>query len=125
MQWSTTKATIRFGQTVWCGSLLLRFNHLLGGLSPASQQGTKQCNETQSLACNAMHRILRLHSLLSSVVLAADHTVLQLQSILLRTEQYGVHRTRRDGSSFLWHQPCQRCKYTTSVDIKKKKKNAL
>ena len=22
-----------------------------------------------------------------------------------------------DGSSFLWHQPCQRCKYTTSVDI--------
>ena len=33
---------------------------------------------------------------------------------------YGVHRTRRDGSSFLWHQPCQLCKYTTSVDIKKK-----
>ena len=20
---------------------------------------------------------------------------------------------------FMWHQPCQRCKYTTSVDIKK------
>ena len=35
---------------------------------------------------------------------------------------YGVHRTRRDGSSFLWHQPCQRCKYTTSVDIQKKKR---
>ena len=30
---------------------------------------------------------------------------------------YGVHRTRRDGSRCLWHQPCQRCKYTTSVDI--------
>ena len=29
---------------------------------------------------------------------------------------------RRDGCSFMWHQPCQRCKYTTSVDIKKKKK---
>ena len=28
---------------------------------------------------------------------------------------YGVHRTCQDGSSFLWHQPCQRCKYTTSV----------
>ena len=26
---------------------------------------------------------------------------------------------RRDGSSFTWHQPCQRCKYTTSVDIQK------
>ena len=25
----------------------------------------------------------------------------------------------RDGSSFMWHQPCQRCKYTTSVDIQK------
>ena len=24
---------------------------------------------------------------------------------------------RRDGCSFMWHQPCQRCKYTTSVDI--------
>ena len=35
---------------------------------------------------------------------------------------YGVHRTRRDGSRFLWHQPCQHCKYTTSMDIKKKKK---
>ena len=26
---------------------------------------------------------------------------------------------RRDGCSFMWHQPCQRCKYTTSVDIQK------
>ena len=33
---------------------------------------------------------------------------------------YGVHRTRRDGSSFMWNQPCQRCKYITSVDIFKK-----
>ena len=36
---------------------------------------------------------------------------------------YGVHRTRRDwlsGSRFLWHQPCQRCKYTTSMDIQKR-----
>ena len=32
---------------------------------------------------------------------------------------YGVRRTCRDGSSFLWHQPCQCCKYTTSVDIQK------
>ena len=27
---------------------------------------------------------------------------------------------RRDGSSFMWHQPCQCCKYTTSVDIQKR-----
>ena len=33
---------------------------------------------------------------------------------------YGVHRKRRDGSSFMWHQPCQRCKYTTLLDIKKR-----
>ena len=26
---------------------------------------------------------------------------------------------RQDGCSFMWHQPCQRCKYTTSVDIQK------
>ena len=33
---------------------------------------------------------------------------------------YGVHKTRRDGSSFMWHQPYQRCKYTTSVHIQKR-----
>ena len=33
---------------------------------------------------------------------------------------YGVHRSRRDGSSFMWHQLYQRCKYTTSVDIQKR-----
>ena len=26
---------------------------------------------------------------------------------------------RRDGCSSTWHQPCQRCKYTTSVDVQK------
>ena len=40
---------------------------------------------------------------------------------------YGVHRTHRDGSSFMWRQPCPRCKYTTSVDIQKRaiKKEAI
>ena len=33
---------------------------------------------------------------------------------------YGLHRMRQDGSSFMWHQPCQRCKYTTSVAIQKR-----
>ena len=33
---------------------------------------------------------------------------------------YGVHRTRLDGCSFMWLQPCQRCKYTTLVDIPKR-----
>ena len=32
---------------------------------------------------------------------------------------YGVRRMRWDSISFMWHQPCQRCKYTTSVGIKK------
>ena len=32
---------------------------------------------------------------------------------------YGVHKMHRDSSSFVWHQPCQCCKYTTSVDIQK------
>ena len=31
----------------------------------------------------------------------------------------GVHRTCWDGSSFMWHQPCQHRKYTTLVDIQK------
>ena len=32
---------------------------------------------------------------------------------------YGVHRTCRDGNSFMWYQSCQHCKYTTLVDIQK------
>jgi len=30
-----------------------------------------------------------------------------------------TQNARGDGSSFMWHQPCQRCKYTTSVGIPK------
>ena len=33
---------------------------------------------------------------------------------------HGVHRTRWNGSSFMWHQPCQRCKHTTLVDIQRR-----
>ena len=33
---------------------------------------------------------------------------------------YGVHRMHQDVSSFMWHQPCQCCKYTTTVDIQKR-----
>ena len=33
---------------------------------------------------------------------------------------YGVHRMCQDSSSFMWSQPCQRCKYTTLVDIQKR-----
>ena len=37
---------------------------------------------------------------------------------------YGVHRTRRDGSSYTWHRDRvtakQRCKYTISVDTEKR-----
>ena len=34
-----------------------------------------------------------------------------------------VHTERAEtaASSFMWLQPCQRCKYTTSVDIQKNK----
>ena len=32
---------------------------------------------------------------------------------------YGGHRMCRDGSSFMWHQPCQCYKYITLVDIQK------
>ena len=32
---------------------------------------------------------------------------------------YSVHRMCRNGSSFMWHLLCWRCKYTTLVDIQK------
>ena len=33
---------------------------------------------------------------------------------------HGAQNLRLYGSSFTWHQPCQRCQYTTSVDIQKR-----
>ena len=52
---------------------------------------------------------------------------MHLTYVALREVTYGawlfcVHRTRRDGTNFMWQEACQHCKYTTSVDIKKKKK---
>ena len=38
---------------------------------------------------------------------------------------YGVHNMHQDGGSFMWHQPCQRCKYTTSVDTEKRRYKEL
>ena len=37
---------------------------------------------------------------------------------ILLLYRLGLDRMHRDGSSFMWHQPCQHCKllYTTSVD---------
>ena len=37
---------------------------------------------------------------------------------------YDVHRTHRDSSSFMWHQPRQCCKYTTLMDIEKHAKGS-
>ena len=38
----------------------------------------------------------------------------------LQINTHAPYRTRRDGSSFMWYQPCQRGKYITSVDIQKR-----
>ena len=42
-------------------------------------------------------------------------TCMHLTYMWLCIKWHGVHRI----SSFMWHQPCQRCKYTTFVDIQK------
>ena len=36
-----------------------------------------------------------------------------------------TQNVRRDGSSFMWHQPCQRCNYITSLDIQKTRHKKL
>ena len=38
---------------------------------------------------------------------------------MINVHYYYQQNLRRDGSSFMWLQPCQCCKYTTSVDIQK------
>ena len=43
-----------------------------------------------------------------------------LHEVTWRMVVWCTKNLRRDGSSFMWHQPRQRCKYTTSVDMKKK-----
>ena len=49
-------------------------------------------------------------------------TYVALHEVTWSTAVWCTQDLRRDGCSFMWHQPCQRCKYTTSVDIQK---NAL
>ena len=45
-----------------------------------------------------------------------------LHEVTWCTVVWCTQNLRRDGCSFMWHQPCQRCKYIASVDIKKEKK---
>ena len=65
------------------------------------------------LLCPCRIVCLFFHSVIIAMVFF--HPVLLCQ--LYNTS--AIHRTRRYGSSFMWHQPCQRCKYTSSVDIEK------
>ena len=55
---------------------------------------------------------------------ACTSTYVALHEVTCSMPLYGVglsvQNLRRDGSSSMWHQPCQRCKYTTSVDIQKR-----
>ena len=46
--------------------------------------------------------------------------VCALNEVTRCTVVWCTQNLRRDGSSFMWHQPCQRCKYTTSVYIQKR-----
>ena len=43
-----------------------------------------------------------------------------LHKVTWRMVVWCTKNLRRDGSSFMWHQPCQCCKYTTSVNMKKR-----
>ena len=47
------------------------------------------------------------------------HTYVALHEVTWCMVEWCTQNLRRDGSSFTWHQPCQRCNYTTSVDIQK------
>ena len=46
-------------------------------------------------------------------------TYVALHEVTWRMVVWCTQNFCQDGSSFKWHQPCQRCKYTTSVDIQK------
>ena len=44
-----------------------------------------------------------------------------IQTTLLKMcADVSTQNLRRDSCSFMWHQPCQRCKYTTLMDIQKR-----
>ena len=38
---------------------------------------------------------------------------------------WSTQNLRQDSCSFMWHQPCQHCKYTTLVDIQKTRYKAI
>ena len=43
-----------------------------------------------------------------------------LHEVTWCTVVWCTQNLRRDSCSFMWHQPCRRCKYTTSVDMQKR-----
>ena len=46
------------------------------------------------------------------------HKYVALHEVTWCMDAWCTQNLRRDVPSFTWHQPCQRCKYTTSMDIK-------
>ena len=53
------------------------------------------------------------------------HTYEALHEVTWCMVVWCTQNLRRDGSSFMWYQPCQRCKYTTSVDIQQQQKHTI
>ena len=73
------------------------------------QKQVKDRNHSAKSARVAGYSQVRMHYL----------TYVALHEVTWYMVVWCTQNLRRDGSSFMWHQPCQRFKYTAWVDIQK------
>ena len=81
------------------------YNHRLGRRKWRYNRSIKPAPEVQG----AGYSLIRIHL-----------TYVALHEVTWCMVVWCTQNLHRDGCSFMWHQPCQHCKYTTSVDIQKR-----
>ena len=109
---------------------------------PSTQEGKQTSQESASTSkrlrynlapvknfdCHRLVEGPKLDTKSSSVTVLPIGLALDSAGLFLKTHYHCISitvcsvmtRLTLSGSRFLWHQPCQRCKYTTSVDIQKR-----
>ena len=82
--------------------------------------GNPNAEQTKWWEAGCMH--LTVHALCSLLLSGSDvsSSDMALHEVTRCMVVWCTQNLRRDGSSFMWYQPCQRCKYTTSVDLQKR-----
>ena len=95
-----------------------------GKVLPTCLQDTIWCHWQSASCLSAGHHVMSLAKCFLPVFMTSCDVCGKGFPLVCRTcdllLNLGITNIMYWGSSFMWHQPCQHCKYTTSVDTQKK-----